>query len=280
MGKWLDIRALANEAVLPREEKATLTLLGAPYYLTPTVHFVAAITKHGKTNFAANLVRHALVTKEGAVVAGLNEEPPLHFLARVACMDTDLSFADWLRGLLTEEQRATLAKSLELIVPRIHIVNEEVSDLGCLEEVESYLRESAQSTKVSLAIFDYMQNLNRSKDSPQSTPYELYKLFGMRVKDIGKKSNCPLVVFGQLKDNKSQEQGFKSRVEGDSWFVNNVASGLELCADKLNKRSCITVQVDRHQNSTHMEFWYSHLPSGKLVPAKSPQQLEEEPAIP
>lgn len=270
--KLKDSKLLLTSAMNPTSSKNAVTLLSTTLMLVPSVHFIAAVTKQGKTNFAANLVASTLDTKSGKIFVGLNEETAEDFVVRVACIKTGLSFPAWKSGKFTEQQRETLGRSLVAITERVVFADEETTNLGCFEDAVKIIRQAANSEKVSLVVFDYLQNVYLSREYPGKSQYELSKLFGVRLKDIGKTAVCPVVVFGQLKEN--NEAGFKSRVEGDSWFVNNVATGIELKAFKHNKQSQLIVQIDRFQGRTHDEFWFTHGVSGKLTQIEKPENTE------
>lgn len=264
--KLKDIDALIASALSPKLHDNAVTLLGTEFLLLPSVHFIAAVTKQGKTNLAANMVCNVLTQfPEGKVFVGLNEETPEDFIIRCACIITNYSFSYWKANKLTEVQRADIATVLRNIAPRIRFADEESTNLGCLEDVVHSVKAAAHSDLLKLVVFDYLQNVYLSRKHPGKSQYELSKMLGTQLKDIGKTCSVPVVVFGQLK-GEMDDVGFKSRVEGDSWFVNNVASGVELKAFKKEKISSLTVQIDRFQNMTHREFWFEHSHSGRLIP--------------
>lgn len=275
-----DPKKLLESALKPRSTEGTLGLLGTPFRFLPTVHLVAAVTKHGKTNFAANLVVHALEEyADGKVVVCLNEETAEDFLLRCGCILADVNFGRWKLGQLDPKQQEKLKAAVERVMDRIRIVDSEKVDLGCMEEVTRWVGKAARTATENgfrLVIFDYFQNVYKSKNRPGATPYELYKLLGVRLKDVGKKAQCPVVVFAQLKERRDEDDGgFKSRIEGDTWFANNVATGIELRADKRVSQSSLSVQIDRFQGMTHEVFWFDHRQSGRLV-AGSPKVTEDD----
>jgi replicative DNA helicase len=262
--KLKDSKNLLQSALNPTTNERAVSLLNTDMLLLPSVHFIAAVTKHGKTNLAANLACTTLdKVRDKKVFVALNEETAEDFLVRCGCILTGLSFSLWKSGKFMQQQKDKLGQALTQVVERLCFVDEEDKNMGCLEDVEQVLRKASHSDQISLVLFDYLQNVYLSKTYAGKTQYELSKLFGVRLKDIGKTAACPLVVFGQLKDDATA--GFKSRVEGDSWFVNNVATGIELVADKALKQSKLIVQVDRFQGKTHDEYYFQHSPSGRLV---------------
>lgn len=277
--KLKDTQKLIDEAMAPVEHGNAVTLLGTEFLLLPSIHFIAAITKQGKTNFAANLVCHVISEfPTEKVFVGLNEETPKDFIIRCACILTGISFSQWKANKCTTEQRSKINATLDRVTPRIRFADEEAVNLGCIEDVEKIIKEASHSELIKMVVFDYLQNVYLSKKFPGKTQYELSKVLGTRLKDIGKTCTAPVVVFGQLKGE--SEAGFKSRVEGDSWFVNNVASGVELKAYKADKLSRLTVQIDRFQNLTHADFWFEHQASGRLVATeRRPQIGEDEEAV-
>ena len=265
---------LLEAAANPVSVQGAIKLLDTSFCFLPSVHFIAAVTKHGKTNFAANLTCSTLAQQDKKVFVAMNEETAPDFLSRCACIFTGFSFTSWKNGQCSSEQKRTLVAKMTDIVKHIDFVDDEIMNMGCIEDVVSAVKAASQNEQTALVIFDYLQNVYLSKDFPGKTQYELSKLLGTRFKDIGKTTQCPIVVFGQLKD--ATDMGFKSRVEGDSWFVNNVASGLELVADKLAKQSRIIIHTDRFQNRQHDEFHFKHSPSGRLVSIAKPEGVDDE----
>lgn len=271
--KKLDAALLLKTALSPTTNENAVRLLDTNMLLLPTIHLIAAVTKHGKTNMAANLVCSTLHNMQNKrVFVALNEETPSDFLIRCSCIMSGLSFAMWKGGRCAPQQKAQIAETAAKIVKRLDFPDEESINLGCLEDAEESVKTASLDPQISLVIFDYLQNVYLSKVYQAKNQYELSKLFGTKLKDIGKHTNCPVVVFGQLKDDK--DAGFKSRIEGDSWFVNNVATGIELSADKLSKQSKLTVHIDRFQGRTHDEFFFNHQASGRLVSIASPGEQQ------
>lgn len=272
-----DAKKLLESALKPRLHEGSVGLLDTRFRLLPGVHMVAAVTKHGKTNLAANLVVSALSEHVSSkVVVGLNEETSEDFLMRCGSIVAGTSFGRWKLGQLSDADRRLLVTATEKILERVRIVDPEKINLGCMEDAAAVVKKASRADGVSLVVFDYLQNIYQSKVYPSSTPYELYKLFGVRMKDAGKLSRCPVVVFAQLKEASGEGASFKSRVEGDTWFANNVATGIELKADKRTLQSSLTVQVDRFQGMTHEIFWFDHKSSGRLVSAEPKISDDEE----
>jgi hypothetical protein len=268
-----DTNALLEAALNPVANDNSLQLLNTDFVFIPGVHFIAAITKHGKTNFAANLVCSALREKpDKKIFVGLNEETAEDFVIRCGCIWTGLSFTAWKTKKFTSQQKQQLTDALRSVIHQVKFIDETMN-LGCLEDVEATIRVASSNENVSLVVFDYLQNVYISRNFPGKTQYEISKLLGVRLKDIGKTAHAPIVVFGQLKDD--AEAGFKSRVEGDSWFVNNVATGIELIADKHVKQSRVVVHVDRFQGRTHEEFHFQHQQSGRLDRIPNPNIITE-----
>jgi replicative DNA helicase len=269
-----DSNLLLQTALNPVTNDNAVKLLETDFMFLPGIHFIAAVTKHGKTNFAANLVCSVLREKPSKkIFVGLNEETAEDFIIRCGCIWTGLSFIAWKTRNFTSSQKQQLTEALHTIIHRVKF-SDETMNLGCLEDVETTVRVASKNENVSLVIFDYLQNVYLSKNFPGKTQYEISKLLGVRLKDIGKTATAPIIVFGQLKDD--SEAGFKSRVEGDSWFVNNVATGIELIADKHVKQSRAIVHVDRFQGRTHDEFYFQHQQSGKLTNTPNPNIITED----
>jgi replicative DNA helicase len=271
-----DPKKLLEAALRPKKYLGSVRLLDTGFRLLPTVHMIAAVTKHGKTNLAANLVVAALSEyPTGFSVVALNEETAEDFVARCACIRSNVSFRAWKMGSLSSENYAKFGTELAQVVERVRIVDSDQVDMGCMEDAARVVRKAARTPEVRLVVFDYLQNIYKSKAFPSSNPYELYKLFGVRAKDLGKHATCPVVVMAQLKEASEDNGKFKSRVEGDTWFANNVASGIELKADKRSQQSTLTVQIDRFQGLTHEVFWFDHKESGRLVSGQ-PKLAEDE----
>ncbi len=199
---------------------------------------------HSKSTAVGNLLAGFLTeTKNETAVVITNEESGESVINRTACVLAKQNFMSLHRGLMYSTQRALVDREVLNVVPRVEVVDDAAFEMGCIEDVQAVL-EYAAKRNVRLVIVDYLQTVAFSREKPYLEPFQISKLFGLYLKDYGKRAGVPVVVFCQLKPN-SESPDIASRIQNDKTIYNHAFAVVELVPDFKNRTTKFVFHKDR-----------------------------------
>lgn len=247
--KYQEDAAIAEMA---RRNRVPLFHEDTGVFLQPGFVLMGAISGRGKSNVAANLVAGYLrCGRTEPVLVVTNEEPSDSFYNRTACVLRGENFYALKNGRMPESARRKVRQTVEDVIEQVSVVFEGEWDTNSYEDVVSILDHGVASG-VGLIVLDYWQNVNSSRNEPNTESFKISKMLGAKCKELGKRATMPLVALVQL--NTSTESHFKERIENDKSLFNHSTQAIEIIADFENSESTFKVHKDRYGGTQVQEI--------------------------
>lgn len=197
------------------------------FFLSQGLTLIGACSGQSKSTTAANILAGFIQYKPDTLAYVIsNEEKVDTILHRTACVLLKESFFAFHGGSLNDKSRKAVEdKAIELL-DRITIVEDPSWTTTSLEDVKS-ICESAMNNGANMVLIDYFQTINHSKDHPTLEIFQVLKRMGIFLREYGRKSPVPIVVFCQL-DPTSVATEFQRRVQNDKQIFNDAFNVVEI----------------------------------------------------
>lgn len=218
------------------------------FWLSQGLTLVGAKSGHSKSTTSSNIIAGFLKHKPDTQVLVIsNEETTDAILNRVACIQLRKNYMEYFHKSMREEERQKVKERAVALTDRVVMASAAGWEMDTLEDVQAVL-ESCNGTNIQLVVLDYYQNVNKSRDNPAWESFQVLKRFGSFLKDYGRKSSVPVVVFVQLREEGAD---FKDRIENDKTILNHAWNAVEI---KPNFETKITTFKIHKQRFGHSQF--------------------------
>lgn len=221
----------------------------------PNLIFIGARSGMGKSTFAANTVYKLM--KEGKKVLVIsNEEMGVNVYNRVICLDKGWNVNNITN--FTSDQHAELKKFRAALYRsgRINVIDNSFSGyknatttLEGIKFILNNLKEKYVKTgkaDYDAILIDYFQKINESKVMIGAKDWEVLGKLSEFLDTYYKDFPAPIVVFGQLKNDKEEGgDDFEYRIKGGKSIHVVSTVCLELAPDKQKK--CTDVKVHKNR---------------------------------
>ncbi len=218
------------------------------FFLSRGMTLVGACPGSSKSTTAANLlagfIRYRPNTK--AVVVS-NEESTDAVIHRTACVLLEKSYMAFHKGEMSRRDADSVRDTARKLLSRVIIVADKDWDTTCFEDVTTILK-SCVLHGISMVVMDYYQTICHSRLEPELDHFKVLKLFGKFIREYGKDSPIPVVVFCQLAP-KSSAPEFQSRVQYDKTIYNDAFNVIEIEPDFETKLTTFHIRKQRFGTS-------------------------------
>lgn len=243
------VRGAARAARIPFVSKFFLP----DFFLGQGLTIVGAESGRAKSTTCANILHGYLQSvRDRPALVLANEEAADAVYDRAACIAQRTNYTEYFRGNCSaaDEQRINDYVE-EKIIPRVEVIDDGAYDMSYLEDVQSVL-ETAATSNVGLVLIDYLQAITQSRKNPELEAFQVSKLFGLYLKDYGKKNSFPVVCFVQLHPE-SVGPTLASRIQNDKTIFNHAFAALEIKPDFETLTTKFKVHKDRFFGHTGAE---------------------------
>jgi len=216
------------------------------FKLVQGLYLIGAVSGQGKSTAAANIISGYLTAdrpgKKVYVIS--NEEMADAVLGRVACIESKVSYNDYKHKRLSRHTLQEIDDLSELLLQRVHVVNNPTFDMSCLEDVQAVLEYAQESGDVDMVMVDYFQTIDRSKDDEGMESFRVHKIMGSYLKDYGRKYAVPVLAFAQLRPE-AEGSHFKVRIENDRTVYNHAFGAVEIIPNFETGQTTFKIWKDR-----------------------------------
>ena len=217
------------------------------FYLSQGLTLVGARSGHSKSTTASNILAGFLTYRPDTIAIVLsNEENTDAIIHRTACVLLKKAYMAYHAGALDSKSIQDIRATALWILNRVVVVNDPVWDTTCLENVQGILESAA--TNGDMVLIDYYQTINHSRDYPELEPFQVLKKFGSYMREYGRRSKVPVVVFCQL-NPKSAAGEFQARIQNDKTIYNDAFNAVEIEPDFETCLTTFTVHKQRFGTS-------------------------------
>lgn len=236
-------------------------------YIARNVVLIGAKSGQGKSTITANLAYHSVVRGQNILIIS-NEEMANDIYNRITCLGMGIAYAD--HSKFTEDQIQIFNKSILALSKKIKVIDDDyVGEMGATtsyEGIKKILIEAIDSKRYDAIIIDYYQNISESIQNPEMDQYRVQAKFADFLNNIKKKSECPIVLMMQMKDDREGKMSVKDRIEGTKRIYNVGNSMIEARIDyeksttdfyiaksRFNEYNNTTVTLGYHKGK-YMEY--------------------------
>jgi hypothetical protein len=234
----------------------------------PSLFFVGAKSGQGKSTFAANAIYNLLYndeTKDRKVLLLTNEEMAINVYNRIICIhkgwniDYARSFTQDQHNEIKAIRRKMVKKGQVRVVDSTyeHVKNATTSYEGLVTILEniykSYIKQKEENPDIkpdySLIVLDFYNKVNTSIVNPAEPAWSVLSKVSNYLDEFYKKYPAPVLVFGQLKPDKKDEEidadGFEFRIKDSKSIFVPTTTALELRANKKERVTTVIIQKNR-----------------------------------
>ena len=219
------------------------------------VTMLGAISGTGKsTNVAAIAHRNYKLGKRTLVIS--NEESEQSATARVACIEAQVSFNDYMQGLVPKEDRKLVAQKILEVEPWITVVNHPLASTTAERVVE--LIHHADKKGYAIAVVDFVQRITRSSKNPMADTVQVLYAFKDLITDYSAVGKMPVVLMSQLKPMPVDEQdrNIQDRIGWCKGLYEACSNVVE--AIKQDNIPVTTYHVQKGRFSGSKKLWAPH----------------------
>lgn len=256
-----ELRRLARDSEIPFISLDVMDRIK----LYPGFVLVGGVSGHGKSTTAANIMAgFASNVPAGKALVLTNEENSADVYDRIACAMTGVGFAKYRHGAGSAKEREAVEEESRRLMGRVVVEEGSTSyDMTCLEDVQAALVHAADGG-YGIALLDYLQTVNWSREHTDMEPVRVSKELGFFLKDYSRRVTIPVVVFAQLRP-RDEAPDFKSRIQNDRTIYDHAVMAIEIVPDPEAKTTKFAIHKDRFGESqgTDIEMRYE---GGRYVP--------------
>jgi replicative DNA helicase len=228
------------------------------------VTMVGAISGTGKsTTVAAIAHRNFLLGKRTLIIS--NEESKQSAMARVACIEAEVSFNDYMQDLVPKEDRKKVAQKIIEVEPWVTVVDHPLASTTAERIVE--LLHQANSKDYAIAVIDFVQRITRSSKNPMAETVQVLYQFKDLLTDYSAVGKMPVVLMSQLKPMPpdEMERNIQDRIGWCKGLYEACSNVVE--AIRLDNIPVTTFHVQKGRFSGSKKLWVPHeFQGGKFVP--------------
>jgi predicted ATP-dependent serine protease len=181
-----------------------------------------------------------------------NEEATDAVYERTACIALKYDYTQFFQGKLRPQQEASVqAYVMDIIIPRVEVIEDGTFDMAYLEDVQSVL-DSAAIARVGIVLIDYLQIITQSRENPSWESFQVSKQLGLFLKEFGKSNGVPVVCFAQLHSS-TRGPTMAERVQNDKTFYNHGFACIEVVPDFETLSTTFKIHKDRFFGHTGRE---------------------------
>ncbi len=213
---------------------------------------VGAESGRAKSTTSANILAGFLASSDKTAYILSNEEAADAVYERIACVVCKVNYLDMYRNKVDAKARYKVKECLyDYVLPRVELVIDGNFDMRVLEDVISVLEAAAQNG-AGLAMLDFFQNVNSSREFPTLEKYQVLKKLGDYMSVYGRKNKLPVVALAQLHEQAtSKEMG--PRIKNDKEFFEKGFLCVEVIPDFKTVTTKFKVHKDRFFGHTTAE---------------------------
>jgi predicted ATP-dependent serine protease len=154
------------------------------------VTMLGAISGTGKsTSTAAIAHRNYRLGKRTLIIS--NEESAQNVMARIACVETQVVFNDYIQDLVPMNERKAVAHAIMDITPFVTVVDHPLASTTA-ERVVAMLKAADDKATYSIAVVDFLQRINRSSENPVSEQTQVLYKFKDLITDYSANAKMPV----------------------------------------------------------------------------------------
>ena len=200
-----------------------------------------------KTTSCATIISNYYHNYTKDVLLICNEETTESALNRIACYHLGYNFSQVHTGRADEKTVEKVEEFAKTLAQRVQVIGvDENNDTTCIEDVQAILEYAAGESSIGLVIIDYLQTIAFSNTRPDAESIKVSKLMGHYLKDYGRRSQVPVIVFAQLHPKRDDDiTAFSERVQNDKTFYNHVFFAFEIVPDF--EGGTATFKVHKHR---------------------------------
>lgn len=205
---------------------------------------------------AANIA-YPLWKQKKKILVISNEEPQHDVLFRIACLELNLSFNEYKKGLMPKENIVRVFRLFEEIGQYVKVVDSAQNDGLCsstLEGVQSALN-AVINQDYSCVLIDYFQNIKRSVNKSDKSHYEVLDDFREWLGHyIHQEGAPPVAMFVQLysltkRGGTKGSQDLDNRIKMCSAVVEPATVIIEMIPNFDERLTTFIINKDRFGNS-------------------------------
>lgn len=224
------------------------------YRLTQGLILVGALSGKSKSTTAANVVAGFLDHSSRRAIVINNEELAGDAYDRISCIQLKTSFDRYRQGKLGTASKEEIQDQSGLLMDRVEVIAGDTRyDMTAAEDVISVLEYAADQKDVGLIVLDYYQTVSHSKENFEWDSYRVLKYVGDFLREYGRRSVVPVVVFAQLKP-KSDAADMQSRIQNDRTIYNQAFSVIEIRPDFETMVTTFEIHKDRYWGNAGREI--------------------------
>jgi ABC-type dipeptide/oligopeptide/nickel transport system ATPase subunit len=229
------------------------------------VTMLGAISGTGKsTSTAAIAHRNYRLGKRTLIIS--NEESAQNVMARIACVETQVVFNDYIQDLVPMNERKAVAHAIMDITPFVTVVDHPLASTTA-ERVVAMLKAADDKATYSIAVVDFLQRINRSSENPVSEQTQVLYKFKDLITDYSANAKMPVVVMSQLKpmDPDETDRQIELRTKWCTGFYECCANVIE--AIKLDGVPVTNYHVQKSRFGGAKKHWSAHeFKNGMFIP--------------
>jgi replicative DNA helicase len=229
------------------------------------ITMLGAISGTGKSSNSAAIAHRNFTMKKKTLVIS-NEESKQNVLARVACIDRQVNFNDYIQNLVSREERKLVAQGIIEVSPYVVVADHPLATTTA-EHVVALLDEADEEGGYSVAVIDFLQRINRSSDNPSLEQTHVLYRFKDLITDYSGRAKMPVIVMSQLKpmDPEEQDRQIEQRIKWCTGFYECCSTVIE--AIKLNDIPVTTYHIQKSRFGGSKRHWIPHeFVNGLFVP--------------
>lgn len=178
------------------------------------LYLICAYTGNGKSTIAAN-ISYPLWKEKKKILIITNEETESDVLFRISCLDLNLSFNDWKKGLMGPDDQLRVMQNFPTIAQYVKVVDVNAGKgmTTKIEGIKQVLTE-AKGGGYSCALIDYYQLVKYSLADHTRSTYDVLNDLRTWLGTYIKGCEIPVVLFAQLYSmGKRQSKDIDARIK-------------------------------------------------------------------
>ena len=210
-------------------------------FFRKNIVLVGALSGSGKSTATANVAVGTILQGEKCLVF-TNEEAPEDVYGRVVALIKGWAYTK--HENFTEDQKRITKEMMPILSQRMLVIGPNFMGMRdvttSLEGIEGILNSIEKNgNKFGSIVFDYYQNINKSRENPSATSNEVSERFSKMIDQFKNRYEAPIVVMSQLMPSgkKDSPLAFRDRIEGRKIIYNVCTVGIELRANRENGTS-------------------------------------------